>query len=222
VLDMGCGSGSTYRSLQPHLNNTTRWRLLDNDGLLLDEVRSRHGSAVETVEMDLGDVDALPFEDVALATASALFDLCSADFIDRLTDRLAATGIGLYAALNYDGKMSWTDEHALDRQITTVFNAHQKTDKGFGVSLGPDAWSALAGAMRKNGYTVGIAESPWTLTGDDADLQLLLLDGIVGAVREYGRIKPEDVVAWHAYRRHSAIDGDGLCRIGHRDILALR
>jgi SAM-dependent methyltransferase len=221
VLDIGCGSGSTYRSLQPHLSNATRWRLLDNDRLLLDEVRSRHGSAVETIEMDLGDLGALPFHGVALVTASALFDLCSADFIDRLANRLGETNIGLYAALNYDGEMSWTDEHPLDRAITDVFNAHQRTDKGFGVSLGPDAWSVLADAMLGNGYTVATAKSPWILAKDDTDLQLLLLDGIVGAVREYGQLDPTDVSAWHDYRRHSAVEGNGLCRIGHRDVLAL-
>jgi SAM-dependent methyltransferase len=222
VLDLGCGSGSTYRSLQPYLNDAIHWRLLDNDRLLLDEVRSRHGGAVETIEMDLGDIDALPFHDVALVTASALFDLCSAEFIDRLADRVCAAGMGLYAALNYDGEMSWTDEHALDREITTVFNAHQKTDKGFGMSLGPDAWSALAEALRANGYKVSTAESPWRLAKEDADLQLLLLDGIVEAVQEHGQMNSDDVAVWHSYRRHSAMEGNELCRIGHRDVLALR
>jgi SAM-dependent methyltransferase len=221
ILDIGCGSGSTYRSLQPRLSNAARWRLLDNDALLLNEVRSRHGDAVETIEMNLGDVDALPFQDVALVTASAVFDLCSADFIGRLANRLGSTRIGLYAALNYDGQMAWTDEHRLDREITAVFNSHQRTDKGFGVSLGPDAWSVLADAMRGHGYTVRIAESPWILAKGDADLQLLLLEGIAGAVQECRQLEPEDVLAWHAYRRHAALDGNGLCRIGHRDVLAL-
>jgi SAM-dependent methyltransferase len=221
ILDIGCGSGSTYRSLQPHLTEKTRWRLLDNDRLLLEEVRNRHGNAVETVEMDLGDVDALPLQDVALVTASALFDLCSADFIDRVSHRLGAAGIGLYAALNYDGEMAWTDEHPLDRTITAVFNAHQQSDKGFGISLGPDAWRVLAEAMRVQGCTVSIAESPWILADKDTDLQLLLLNGIAGAVQEYGQLEPEEVISWYAYRQDSARKKRGLCRIGHRDLVAV-
>jgi SAM-dependent methyltransferase len=221
VLDIGCGSGSTYRSLQPRLDGTTRWRLLDNDPRLLDEVRRRHGDTVETIEMDLGDVEALPLDDVVLVTASALFDLCSADFVESVARRLSAAGTGLYAALNYDGEMAWTDEHPLDRKITAIFNAHQQTDKGFGISLGPDAWIALADAMRMKGFSVSVAESPWILAEGDIDLQLLLLGGIAEAVKEYGKLEPEDVVTWYAYRQRSAQEKQGLCRIGHRDVLAL-
>jgi SAM-dependent methyltransferase len=221
VLDIGCGSGSTYRSMQPLLDKATRWRLLDNDSLLLDEVRKRHGGAVDTVEMDLGDVNALPLDDVVIVTASALFDLCSADFIGRLSRRLGNSGIGLYAALNYDGEMAWTDEHALDHKMTAVFNAHQQTDKGFGVSLGPQAWATLADAMREQGCKVETADSPWVLADGDADLHLLLLNGIVSAVQEYGELEHEDVASWYAYRQRSAIEKSGLCRIGHRDVVAL-
>ncbi|WJH41579.1 class I SAM-dependent methyltransferase [Aliirhizobium terrae] len=221
ILDIGCGSGSTYRSLQPHLHDNTRWRLLDNDRALLDEVRNRHGDAVETIEMDLGNVDALPLHDVALVTASALFDLCSAQFIDSVSRRLGGASIGLYAALNYDGEMDWTDEHPLDRTVTAAFNAHQQSDKGFGLSLGPDAWQALADAMRLQGSDVTIAESPWMLGDEETDLQLLLLSGIASAVQEHGQREPEEVISWYAYRQDSAREKRGLCRIGHRDLIAV-
>lgn len=221
VLDIGCGTGSTYRSIAPHLMRQIRWRLLDNDEKLLDEVDARHGNTVETVRMDLNRIDQLPLQEVSLITASALFDLCSSDFIETFSRLISKAHIGLYAALNYDGEMAWTDGHPLDLAVTDAFNAHQQSDKGLGMSLGPDAWQFLADCLIKEGHDVHVAESPWLLKGDDMDLQLLLLSGIAGAVEEYGLLEGRDLASWLEYRRQSAMDKRGRCRIGHRDIIAL-
>jgi SAM-dependent methyltransferase len=222
VLDIGCGTGSTYRSMEPYLPSQVVWRLLDNDQSLLDEVEARHGDAVEIVKMDVNRVEALPLEGVGMVTASALFDLCSADFIQRLCRRLSDADAGLYAALSYDGEMTWADAHPLDGAVTQAFNAHQRSDKGLGVSLGPDAWEMLAECAKAEGYKVQTAESPWMLTGDELELHLLLLQGIAAAVEETGQLDNKESASWLAYRRQSAIEGRGLCRIGHRDLLALR
>jgi SAM-dependent methyltransferase len=222
VLDIGCGTGSTYRSMEPYLSRQIAWRLLDNDQDLLDEVVTRHGDAVEIVKMDVNRVEALPLEGVSLVTASALFDLCSADFIQRLCRPLSDADACLYAALSYDGEMAWADSHPLDRAVTQAFNAHQRSDKGLGASLGPDAWEMLAECAKAEGYEVQTAESPWMLTGDELELHLLLLQGIAAAVEETGHLDNKELASWLAYRRQSAIEDRGLCRIGHRDLLALR
>jgi SAM-dependent methyltransferase len=222
VLDIGCGTGSTYRSIQPHLRHDTCWRLLDNDPALLQEVKVRHGDAVETAAVDLNHVETLPLDEVGFVTASALFDLCSADFMGRLARRLSRNGIGLYAALNYDGEMTWTDEHPLDLAVTATFNAHQLSDKGLGLSLGPDAWRHLAEVMVAEGYEVRIGQSPWVLKRGDAALHLSLLQGILSAAQEYGQLDMRDLIEWHDYRCRSAAEGRGLCHIGHRDLLARR
>ncbi|WP_370582807.1 methyltransferase domain-containing protein [Paracoccus sp. NBH48] len=36
VLDLGCGTGSTLRTLGPHLPDNARWHLVDNDPALLE------------------------------------------------------------------------------------------------------------------------------------------------------------------------------------------
>src|SRR5690606_36797679 len=43
VIDIGCGTGSTYRALRAGLTTDVRWRLLDHDEGLLAEAESRHG-----------------------------------------------------------------------------------------------------------------------------------------------------------------------------------
>ncbi len=222
VLDIGCGTGSTYRSINPHLDQPTRWTLLDNDQDLLDEVGRLHGAEVDCVRMDLNAIGTLPLQGVSMVTASALFDLCSQGFIEDFCSRLSEADAGLYAALNYDGMTAWSDAHSLDETVIAAFNAHQCSDKGFGLSLGPDAWRLLEQAMRRHGYDVQVAESPWVLGEDETDLHIALLQGIAAAVGEYGLLDQRELAAWHAHRHRSALAGTGLCQVGHHDLVALR
>ena len=222
VLDIGCGTGSTFRALSREVGKNVRWRLFDRDPHLLDEAARRHGHELELIQGDLNDIEALPLSDVGFVTASALFDLCSKEFVHRFVDRIAEAGIGLYAALSYDGQMRWSKPHPLDEVITAIFNAHQLSDKGFGVALGPAAWEFLADRLRENGYAVRLAGSPWIMTAAEADLQRLFLAGVMRAVFEYGELDEAEIGDWADFR-HRMIDREGsLCHVGHQDVLALR
>lgn len=222
ILDIGCGTGSTFRTLSPEIGKDVRWRLFDCDRHLLEEAERRHGDELELLEGDLNDTEALPLADVGLVTASALFDLCSEDFIHRFADRISKAGIGLYAALNYDGEMRWSKPHPLDEVITANFNAHQLSDKGFGWALGPKAWEALADGFTDNGYTVRIAGSPWVMTAAETDLQHLFLTGITRAVFEYGELDEAEIRDWADFRHRMVDREESLCHVGHQDVLALR
>lgn len=224
ILDIGCGTGSTPRAIGPHLRHAAQWRLFDHDQRLLNAAKSRHGgeAAFEFAQGDLNQVAALPLQDAHFVTASALFDLCSGEFIDRFVAHIASLGTGLYAALNYDGRMQWSQAHDLDDAVVTRFNAHQRTDKGFGPSLGPDAWQRLADALSTAGYRVEIASSPWVLTASDADLQEMFLQGIADAVTEDGTLGRPQLAEWLAFRRDSIGTEGSSSLVGHQDVLAVR
>ncbi len=220
ILDIGCGTGSSYRRLAPLVTGRPRWRLVDSDRALLDEARRHHGEDVELIEGDVNDVEALPLTDVGLVTASALFDLCSEDFVRRLVQSLSGARVSLYAPLNYDGEMVWSEPHPLDQAITAAFNAHQLGDKGLGAALGPMAWKTLARHLRGSGYEVRVESSPWLLTCADIRLQHRLLDGVAKAVSEHGELDEDAVAEWTGFRYRVMTREDSLCRIGHQDILA--
>lgn len=222
ILDIGCGTGSTFRALSPKMGMNHRWRLFDHDPQLLAEARRRHAGEAEFLCGDLNDLEALPLADVALVTASALFDLCSERYILALVEKISETGVGLYAALNYDGEIHWSETHPLDEAIVAGFNAHQLSDKGFGISLGPGAWKRLADCLQESGYTVRVAASPWLMTAADAKLQRLFLDGIVRAVSEYGLFDPAEIDEWADFRTQVIDETGSSCRVGHQDILAIR
>lgn len=223
LLDIGCGTGSTYRTLRPKLPESTRWTLLDYDPALIAEARRRIGSenGVTFCQFDLNQLDDLPLQGIDCITASALFDLCSAAFCDRFAARIAGENVGLYAALNYDGVMTWTVPHALDAEVVRDFNTHQQSDKGLGPALGPSATSYLKDALTKEDYTVLVADSPWILESNAGELQVELLSGIANAVLEVGNLRPEAVSSWLAFRTDAIAQDGSLCRIGHTDLLAM-
>jgi SAM-dependent methyltransferase len=222
ILDIGCGTGSTFRTLSSKMGRGHRWRLFDHDPQLLEEARRRHAGEAEFLCGDLNDLEALPLADVALVTASALFDLCSERYILAFVEKISEAGACLYAALNYDGEIHWSETHPLDEAIVAGFNAHQLSDKGFGISLGPGAWKRLADCLQESGHTVQVAASPWVMTAADAKLQRLFLDGIVRAVYEYGLFDPAEIHEWADFRTQVIDETGSSCRVGHQDILAIR
>lgn len=222
IIDIGCGTGSTYRMLSPVLPGA-EWKLLDYEQTLLNEAERQIGASdnVECHCQDLNTLDETLFDGAALVTASALFDLCSADFCDRFVDLLARRKIGLYAALNYDGIMDWSVDHPLDGQVVADFNRHQQSDKGFGPALGPDASDHLAVLCQAKGFTVETDTSPWRLGPETARLQNEFLLGIRRPIEEMGNISSSDFERWLDFRlSHISVEGS-VCTVGHTDFLAL-
>lgn len=241
ILDMGCGTGSTIRAfagLGEHgMPATTRWQLFDHDGDLLREAQARHGGDyhLQTVQGDLTDISALPLEGVSLISASALFDLASAQFIDQLVDRLTERArvepIALYAALNYDGKTQWSPDHPSDAAVLAAFNEDQQRIKSFGPALGPEAASYLQHKLSEAGFKVFNAESPWVLADKDRTLTAALIDGIADAVAQDHGIEDAQITDWRQFR-HRCLGGGAskapdaapvaaCCTVGHIDVLAV-
>ena len=228
VVDLGTGTGSTLRAFidsGDSESGTPHWRLLDQDAQLLGEARKRHGCShkLETCELDLAKVSELPLAGSRLVTASALFDLVSAPFIDSLTTSLQAQfqvePVGLYAALNYDGTTEWTPGHPLDGLVLSAFNRDQRRDKGFGQALGPDNCIYLEQRLSEAGFAVSSARSPWILSAIDGALMIELIHGIASAVADDPTLDSESLRGWRDFRLAKV--KIGKCIVGHRDLLAL-
>lgn len=213
IVDLGCGTGATWRALAPQLPAGARWCFVDNDPALLARAVAAAGDAAEAVAADIADLEALPLAGATLVTASALLDLVPEAWVRRLTLRLS---VPFYAALSYDGAMRWDPPDPRDAAVTAAFNRHQRGDKGFGPALGPAAGARAAALLAAAGFAVQRADSPWRLGPELAALQRALTDGIAGAAAAAGA--PE-AVAWGRHRRERA--RGSVCVVGHGDILAL-
>ena len=166
LLDLASGAGSTVAALSGRLGASQNWLLTDNDPALLEVSRQRFSrfgqGAVACRQVDLaGDLASLPFVNVDGVTTSAFLDLVTPPFLEQLVGLVTAARLPFLASLTYDGRASCTPADPFDEDIRQAMNAHQKTDKGFGAALGPDAAAAAEALFEAAGYRVVSGPSDW-------------------------------------------------------------
>ena len=224
IVDLACGTGSTLRALSPHLPPHQHWRLADNDLSLLaraSETAHPAGVTVSAVPLDLNhDLEAVLDGAVDLVATSALLDLVSEAWLERLAVEIAARSIPLYAALSYDGRIALEPADPLDAEIIAAVNAHQRTDKGFGPALGPAAASSAIARFESLGYSVVQGASDWVVEPDGREFQLDVLSGWASAARDMGDPPLADIVEWLTRRHDSVTAGRSSMRVGHVDFFA--
>ena len=168
VVDLACGTGSTFRAISARLpmrqnlaagrqrSRPARQRRRRSGGRRTVTVAARAIDLVRDLELALdGPID--------LITTSALLDLVSEDWLERLVVEAAARRLPVYAALSYDGRVSFDPAEPFDTDIVAAVNRHQHGDKGFGPALGPDAPGRAAEVIVKRvGYSFVEGSSDWT------------------------------------------------------------
>ncbi len=224
IVDLACGTGSTMRALSPLLPARQHWTLIDNDlGLLARATAAPRleRAAVAAVPLDLNrDLEAALDGPVDLVVTSALLDLVSETWLDRLAVEIAARAIPLYAALSYDGRIEFAPSDPLDAAIAAGVNAHQRTDKGFGPALGRAAVALAIARFEALGYSVVHGTSDWTMGPHDFDIQAELLEGWASAARDIGALSAADTAAWLRCRRDAVAGGNSSLLVGHVDFFA--
>src|SRR5262245_21928981 len=224
VVDLACGTGSTVRAIAPHLPARQTWRLVDNDLGLLAKAsalgRPPHLTVVcKPVDL-VRDLELALDGALDLVTTSALLDLVSAEWLDRLAVEAAARRLPVYAALSYDGRTSIAPACSLDRELLAGFNAHQRTNKGFGPALGPTAPARAVERFRQLGYSVVEGASDWIFAPDDRAIQDALFAGWAEVAALTTDLSADDINSWLAERRICLAEGRSHLRIGHVDIFA--
>lgn len=227
-VDLAAGTGSNVRYLLPRLPPLTQWTVVDHDPVLLAEATRRltahphaSGRTFAAAQADLNDLAALPIDGAALVTASALLDLVSADWMRAFARRCREAGVHVLCTLTYDGRIECDPPDALDGWVRDQVNAHQRTDKGFGPALGPDATDAAAAAFRAEGFEVSTAASDWVLDASQAELQRQLIAGWAGAARDIAPGEAAAIDGWRDRRLAAVADGTSRVRVGHHDLLAV-
>lgn len=238
AVDLGAGAGSNVRYLLPRLPQVTHWTLVDHDAALLEVARrslapaaASAGVTIETHVADLRDLAALPLDGCQLVTGAALLDLVSAAWIEGLAARCAAAGSHVLFALSYDGRLECTPADPWDARVRELVNMHQRTDKGFGPALGPDATRVAreafgatrgGGAARTDTGAVRTAQSNWVLGAADAELQRQLVAGWAQAAQEIAPGDAEAIAAWRMRRLDAIARGASTIRVGHQDLLMIQ
>jgi SAM-dependent methyltransferase len=225
IVDLACGTGSTLRALSLHLPARQDWKLVDHDPGLLAHAKATPlaaGVSIATLPLDLNrNLEAAFGGTIDLVTTSALLDLVSEPWLDRLTAAIVARSIPLYAALSYDGRTAFTPVDPFDAAVASAVNAHQRADKGFGPALGPAAAACAAARFKALGYSVMQGLSDWTMGPDDRAMQTEILSGWASAAREMNAMPLADITAWLTRRRAMLAAGHSSLEVGHVDFLAI-
>jgi SAM-dependent methyltransferase len=242
LLDLGCGTGSNLRYLAPRIAGGQRWVCVDHDRALLDAAGTalqdwasaqgwpsraepdglalvRPGGAIR-VGLVLGELarDRLPWSPrVGGVSAAALLDLTSAAWLDAFAARCRDRP--LLMALSFDGRLRFEPAVAEDDEICRRFLAHQRTDKGFGPALGPDAAAYLGERLAAAGGVVSLDAADWRLGPADGALLSATLTGIVAAARD--AMPDRRLERWATARARQLAAGDLRLTVGHVDLLAL-
>ncbi len=230
VLDLASGTGANSRFLAPLLGGVQHWWLVDHDPELLAQGKeaamqpwshTRDHCHQEWLQLDLvHDWNQLPLQEVQLVTASALLDLVSANWLAQLAQRCGQWQATVFMVLSYDGGILWEPVLAGDEMLRVWVNDHQRTDKGFGPALGPDAVATLALLLRKQGYEVMVRPSPWRLKPEQVAIQTVLLDGWLNAAVEIAPEAANELESWWVKRRRWLECGESRLQVGHWDLLA--
>ena len=243
IVDLGSGTGSNLRYLAPRLPGPQQWTLVDHDADLLARADAAGTAAdVQRVHGDLAEAGLTEVGQADLVTCSALLDLVTEDWLDRLARACRAAGCGAYLALTYDGVMQLTYDGVMqwsaagsggdgpraagdpdDAAIRDAVNAHQRRDRGPATALGPAAAAAAEAHFRTVGYRTWRLPSPWRLGPGDRALALALIDGWEHAALDLSppAARARRIRAWARRRRQTAARGRFELTVGHQDLLAL-
>jgi len=224
IVDLACGTGATVRALAPHLPQRQSWRLVDNDlGLLaragtLGEPPHR---SVAARAVDLArDLELALEGPLDLITCSALLDLVSGEWLERLVVETAARRLPVYAALSYDGQATLDPADPFDAEMVAAVNTHQRRNKGFGPALGPAAAPRAIERFERLDYSAVQGRSDWTFAPEDGAIQNEILAGWAAAARELDEPPAERVAAWLTRRLNLVAMGGLRMRLGHVDFFA--
>jgi hypothetical protein len=224
VVDLACGAGASLRAIGPRLPPQQSWRLVDNDlGLLARTVALAQPPrlSVQAQAVDLArDLELALDGPLDLVTCSALLDLVSAEWLERLVVEAAARALPVYAALSYDGRATLAPSDPFDAEMVAAVNRHQRRDKGFGPALGPQAATHAMARLEAVGYAVVQGRSDWVFEPHDGAIQDQILAGWASAARELGDVPLERIAAWITHRRELVADGRARLQVGHIDLFA--
>jgi len=230
VLDLGAGTGANFRYLAPRLGCDQTWLLVDQSGDLLAQAKKEigdmavgtaHDWTVRTKILDMAEgIARLDFGAFDLVTASALTDLVSLRWFQRLIDACWEARVLVAVALTYNGRKIWDPPEPDDALVLDWFNQHQRTDKGFGPAMGPEATDLMIEAAHNAGYATLRERSDWQIGPNETAMHEAMMRWVTLATEEFMPKETERIKTWAAKRRRIA--GAGACSltVGHCDILA--
>jgi hypothetical protein len=218
LLDIGAGTGAGARWLRSRLPFRQDWRLVDHDPAILAAGAGDARGWARCVVAAVDDLPKLLAEEPAdVLTCQALLDILTADEVDTVVAAAADAGAAVLFALSVTGQVALTPGHPDDDLVARAFDAHQQRDG----RLGPSAGDYAADRLRRAGYAVTVASTPWELDAREPGLCLAWLRGRAAAAAEQAPELAARFERWRRTREEQAARGHLRATVGHVDVLGL-
>ena len=220
VLDLAAGIGSNERYLREYFRTPQTWLLVDHDAALLEVARERADHGMTTCLADLSSIGdrADLFRGRDLVTASAFLDLVSDAWLRAMLACCREACAAVLFALTYDGRMVCRPTEPEDDLVRDLVNRHQRTDKGFGAALGPDAAQRASELLESLGYHVVRDPSDWVIGPDADELQHQLIEDWAQAAAAVAPSEIDAIDGWRRRRLAHAWEGRSEIVVGHEDV----
>ncbi len=227
IVDLGSGTGSNLRATAPALACAQDWTLVEHDPALIAAGTPALAGLPADVTAAYAGLDlardlasAIP-AGTDLVTMAAFLDLVSAAWLDELVALVLERRAALHVVLTCDGGLRWRPGDIFDAEVKRLFEAHQRTDKGFGPALGPAAAAALEARLPTDRGERHVAASDWRLGYADRAIQTALLKGYAGAAAVIAPDQAAEIADWQSQRVRHIEAGRSEHRVGHQDVLWL-
>jgi hypothetical protein len=130
----------------------------------------------------------------------------------------AAARVTVWFALTYDGRIDCQPPEPEDAEVRELFNRHQRTDKGFGPALGPEAASVAERMLAEHGYRIERARSDWCVGRAQRALQRSLVEGWCNAACDMAPHRAPALHHWLDRRLGHIVAARSDLRVGHVDM----
>ena len=160
------------------------------------------------------DLESVLEAEADLVTASALFDLASADFIAEIAAAIARSRAPSTRCSPTTECSAGPPSTRPMRAMASAFRRHQAGDKGFGAAGGTDGAGAARRRLRRGGLLGERGRQRLAPGGRRRGADRRAGAGFAAAVRETGLVPDAKVADWLAVSRTGAL-------VGHTDTLAL-
>jgi len=222
LVDVGAGTGAGAQWLRGQLAARLRapqhWRLVDHDPDLLACAAPAAEGWARAVPATVDELPALLADDPAdVVTCQALVDVLTGPEVDTMLTPAMDGGAAVLLSLSVTGEVVLSPSHQDDEMVAGAFDAHQRRSG----RLGPDGGCYVAHGLRRQGYTVTMAATPWHLGAADHDLLRAWLQGRADAAIEQAPQLAGRIHDWYDSRTRQADRGDLGAVVGHVDVLGL-
>lgn len=229
AVDLATGTGANVRFLAQYFTADQDWLLVDADERLLSQLPARMRQSdvpararFQTRRANLLDLRAAGVVDGrTLVTASALLDLVSEAWVATLAALCHRAGAVVLLVLTYNGRLTFSPSEPEDERIRRLVNRHQRSDKGFGPALGPDASACAEEHFAHLGYDVRRAPSDWVLEPGQRPLQQQLIAGWAEAATAIEPGNATHIREWESHRLAHVAAGRSRLIVGHDDLAAV-